>query len=118
MQSQKTSIRHLRTIQNGRNFAPVGTSSSSVLSASNGARLDRRPPAVAQEPAAENYLSSRTFAGAENDFVPHKRESRADCRLIGSDADRDESNARVCFDCPTLFDSVMNFMNRYYSRRQ
>lgn len=118
MQSQKTSIRHLRTIQNGRNFAPVGTSSSSVLSASNGARLDRRPPAVAQELAAENYLSSRTLAGAEKDCVLYKHEPRADWRLIGSDDHRNVVNARVSFDCPSLFDSVMNFMNRYYSRRQ
>lgn len=113
MQSQKKTTRPIGTTQNGQNPVCAGIPGSLVLSPRNDARLDGRLPAAARHRAKENSLSGRAVAVAGRNFVLYKRDFRVDWPIRTDDP----QDLPVSLDCPTLFDRVMHFMDRYYARR-
>lgn len=102
-----------RSIPNDQDFAPPGKSSASVLSTRNAARLDRGLPAAAQIASAESTLSGRTIGDLENDYMLYKYESSDRLDDVMSDDSENAGNRPIFFCRATLFDSVMDFLDRY-----
>jgi hypothetical protein len=112
MPSADSGNRQTRSIPNDRDFALLGKSSASLLSTCNPARLDE-VPAVAQIASAENTLSGRTIGGFERDYVLHRYVPLDSLEQTVSNDSENTVDAPAFFYRATLFDSVMDYLDRY-----
>lgn len=100
-----------RSYRNDYDLASFGDSSASVLVTRNAARFDGEISATVQIAPAETILSGRAIAAARNGCT-HDNAGQE----TGSFPDANESamaNQPVFFYRETLFDSVMDFLDRY-----
>jgi hypothetical protein len=112
MQSADSVNHPTRSILNDHDFAPHRKSSASVLSTCNAARFDRGLPAGAQKASAENTLSGRTIGDLEKGYMFHRyAPSNGLEKTVSNDAEN-AGNTSLFFCRPTLFDSVMDFLDR------
>lgn len=112
MQSIDSGNHQTRSISNDHDFASIGSFSTSVLSKCNPARLDR-VPAAAQIAPAENTLSGRTIDDLEKNFMLHRYAPLNSLEQTVSNDSENAVDAPVFFYRATLFDSVMDFLDRY-----
>ncbi len=99
-----------RSYRNNYDIASFADSSGSVLSKSNAARFDREFSANGQVDPAKNILPGRAIAAARN-ACTHESEAQE----TGSFPDANDSamsNAAVFLHRATLFDNVMDFLDR------
>lgn len=113
MQSTDSGNHQTRSISNDHGFAPFGKSSASVRSKCNPARLDRELSSAAQIASVENTLSGRTIGDLEKDYMLHKYDSLDSLDDVVSDDSENAGNTQIFFCRATLFDSVMDFLDRY-----
>jgi hypothetical protein len=112
MPSADNGNRQTRSIQNDHDFALFGKSSASLLSKCNSARLDR-VPAAAQAAPAENTLSGRTIGDFERDYVLYRHATLDSLEQTVSNDSENTVDAQAFFYRATLFDSVMDYLDRY-----
>jgi hypothetical protein len=113
MQSTDSGNRQTRSIPNDHCFAPFGKSSASVHSKCNPARLDRALFSEAQIASVENTLPGRTIGDLERDYVLHRYAPLNSLEQAVSNDSENTVDAPVFFYRATLFDSVMDFLDRY-----
>ena len=103
----------IRSYRNDSDFAPLGISSASVLTTRNAARFDGEFSATGQITPAENILSGRAVAGARKGYMLDKQDPGSASGHIASDSYKDMVKEPGFFYRATLFDSVMDFLDRY-----
>lgn len=103
----------MRSYRNDSDFAPLGIFSASVLSTRNAARFDGEFSATGQITPAESILSGRAIAGARKGYVLDKKNPGSASHHVASDSCNDIVKEPVFFYRATLFDSVMDFLDRY-----
>ncbi len=113
MQTINHSNRPIRSHRNDRDFAPRRKSAVSVLSPCNATRLDRGLPAPAQKAPAEYPQSDRLIGDVENDAMLQQHDYVRRLDRTGSEDREDKAKTPVFFHRATLFDSVMDFLDRY-----
>jgi hypothetical protein len=97
---------------NDHDFALLGKSSALLLSTCNPARLDR-VPAAAQIAPAENTLSGRTIGDFKRGYVLHIYAPLNSLEQTLSNDSENTIDAPAFFYCATLFDRVMDYLDRY-----
>jgi hypothetical protein len=99
-----------RSYRGDYDFASFGNSSAPVLSTRNGARFDGEYSATGQLAPAENILSGRAIASTRTGCMQGKQGSASTSCPVASDSDM-ASEPAFCYRA-TLFDSVMDFLDR------
>jgi hypothetical protein len=112
MPSADNGNRQTRSILNDHDFALLEKSSASLLSKCNPARLDRMP-AAAQIASAENTLSGRRIGDFEIDYVLYRHATLDSLEQTVSNDSENTVDAQAFFYRATLFDSVMDYLDRY-----
>jgi len=100
-----------RSYRNDYDLASFGDSSASVLSTSNAARFDGELSATGQIAPAETILSGRAIAAARKGCMHGNAGQETGLFPVANDSDM--ANEPVFFYRATLFDSVMDFLDRY-----
>jgi hypothetical protein len=113
MQSTDSGNHQTLSISNDHDFALFRNSSASVLSTCNATRLDRGLPFTAQIASAENTLSGRAIGDLEKDSMFSKYDFWDALDDAVSNDSETEENTQIFFCRATLFDSVMDFLDRY-----
>jgi hypothetical protein len=100
-----------RSYRNDHDFASFGDSSASVLLTRNAARFDGEFSATGQLAPAESILSGRAIAPVRVGYMHGKQGPEStSCRAV---SDSELERGPVSCYRPTLFDSVMDFLDRH-----
>jgi hypothetical protein len=102
-----------RSHRNDYDFAPFGDSSASVLLTCNAARFDGEFSATGQTAPAESILSGRAIAAARKGYVHDKQDPRTSAYPVANESMKDRADEPAFFYRATLFDRVMDFLDRY-----
>jgi hypothetical protein len=100
-----------RSYRNNYEIASFGDSSASVLATGNAARFDGELSATGQIGTAENILSGRAIAVARNGCTHDPADQETGSFPVANDSAM--ANEPVFLYRATLFDSVMDFLDRY-----
>jgi hypothetical protein len=102
-----------RSYRNDYGFASFGDSSASVLSTRNAARFDGEFSATGQIGPAETILSGRAIAAARTGCMHGNHGSGTASCSVANGRMSDIASEPNFFYRATLFDSVMDFLDRY-----
>jgi hypothetical protein len=102
-----------RPYRNDFDFAPFGDASASVLVTRNAARFDGEFSATGQIAPAETILSSRAVVTARQGYMHDQQSSVTATNSAANDGTKDTAMEPRFTYRTTLFDSVMDFMDRY-----
>jgi len=102
-----------RSHRNDYDFARFGDSSASVLSTRNAARFDGEFSATGQTAPAENILSGRAIAAARKGYLHDKPDPKTAAYPVANESMKDRANEPAIFYPATLFDRVMDVLDRY-----
>jgi len=113
MRSTNHRIHPTRSHRNDYDFAPFGDSSALVLSTRNAARFDGEFSATGQTAPAESILSGRAIAAAREGYLHDKQDPRKATYPVANESMKDRANEPAIFYPATLFDRVMDVLDRY-----
>jgi len=102
-----------RSHRNDFDFAPYADSSALVLSTRNAARFDGEFSATGQIAPAENILSGRAIAASRKGYMHDKELRGTGFYPVANESSKVGAKEPVFRYRVTLFDSVMDFLDRY-----
>jgi hypothetical protein len=102
-----------RFYRNDIDFAPVGDASASVLITRNAARFDGELSATGQIAPAETILSNRAVVTARQGYMSDNQDLEAASTHAATDGAKGTAEEPRFMYRTTLFDSVMDFLDRY-----
>jgi hypothetical protein len=102
-----------RFYRNDIDFAPFGDASASVLITRNAARFDGELSATGQIAPAETILSNRAVVTARQGYMSDNQDLEAASTHAATDGAKGTAEEPRFMYRTTLFDSVMDFLDRY-----
>lgn len=101
-----------RSYRNDSDFVSFGDSSASVLVTRNAARFDREVSTTGQISPAESILSGRAVADMRIGYTQEMQDFDTGFHSDAKPSAESRANEPVFFRRATLFDSVMDFLDR------
>jgi hypothetical protein len=113
MRSINHRLHPARFYRNDIDFVPFGDTSASVLITRNAARFDGELSATGQIAPAETILSSRAVVTARQGYMSDNQDPETASGRAANDGTKDTAEEPRFMYRTTLFDSVMDFLDRY-----